>query len=373
MSTAPIPFLDLPRQHEPLLPQLMETLQQIVKTAGFIGGKHVDEFEAAFATFCGAKHTVGVANGTDALVVALKCLGVGPGDTVIVPTYTFIATAEAVTLLGATPRFVDIDPTTYTMSPEALATTDAGNVKAIIPVHLYGQAADMAPIMKLARARGWKVLEDAAQCHGGLYQGKPVGGLADLGSFSFYPGKNLGAMGDAGAVTGNDAELMAHVRRFANHGRTSKYEHGEPGVNSRLDALQAAALALKLKHLADWNAKRATVAGWYDERLRGIAGVGTPVVGAQRTHTYHLYVAEVPERDRLLPALDAAKIGHGVHYHLPLHLQPAYRSLGYQRGDFPAAERASSRVISLPMFPELTLDQVERVTQVIRTHARAGG
>lgn len=368
----PIPFLDLPRQHQHVSAALTEAFAKAVSTAGFIGGKWVDELEAAFAKFCGAEECVGVANGTDALMLALKAMGVGPGDVVAVPTYTFIATAEAATMLGATPRFVDCDPDTYTMSPESLEAMDETNVKAVVPVHLYGQPADMNEINAIAKKHGWSVLEDAAQAHGATYHGKPVGSWGDMAGFSFYPGKNLGAIGDAGGVVGPKGEQMARLRRYANHGRLTKYEHAESGVNSRLDALQAAALAIKLPHLNDWNAGRARVAAMYDERLKDVKGLKTPVVGANRTHVYHLYVLQVPERDRLAKAFDANKVGWGMHYPLSLHMQPAYAHLGYGEGAFPASEQVARTCFSLPMFPELTEAQVERVCKLVTEHMSAG-
>lgn len=375
--TEPIPFLDLPRQHQVIAGELLPAIAEAVSHAAFIGGARVDEFEGAFADFCGVKGTVGVANGTDALMLALRVLGVGPGDEVVLPAFTFIATAEAVTMLGARPRLADVDPATYTLTAEAAREAGNGQVKAMIPVHLYGQAADMDSLLRLAQERGWKVVEDAAQAHGARYElaGKaaPVGSLGHLGAFSFYPGKNLGAMGDGGAVVGNDVELLDRVRRIANHGRATKHEHGEPGVNSRLDALHAIALGLKLRHLSDWNAARARVAALYTDRLAGVKDLVTPSVGAGRTHVYHLYVVRVPERDQLLAALRTAGIGCGVHYPLPLHLQPAYQQLGYGRGDFPVAEKVAAECVSLPMFPELSESQVDRVADAVRTHLQAGG
>jgi dTDP-4-amino-4,6-dideoxygalactose transaminase len=368
----PVPFLDLSRPHQALAAALVDGFSQAVQTTGFIGGPRVESFEVDFARFCGAEKCVGVANGTDALYISLKALGVGPGDVVLVPSFTFVATAEAVSILGATPRFVEVDPRTYTVTAETLARADAAGVKAVIPVHLFGQCADMAPIMALAKKNGWKVLEDSAQAHGATDHGRAAGSLGDLASFSFYPTKNLGAIGDAGAVTGPSGEVMERVRRLANHGRLGRYEHAEWGFNSRLDSIQAMALALKLRHLRDWNAKRVAVAKMYDEQLAGIGGVVTPSVRNGASHVYHLYVVQVEERDRLQKALDAERIGHGVHYGLPLHLQPAYAGSGQPKGALPVTEKIAEQVLSLPMFPELTFPQVERVVRVVRAHARAG-
>lgn len=365
----PIPFIDLSRQHQALAPALTEGFAHALSATAFIGGKAVESFEAEFATFCGAGAALGVANGTDALYIALKALGVGPGDVVLVPSFTFVATAEAVSILGATPRFVDVDPHTYTVTAETIAKADGSSVKAVIPVHLFGQCADMGPINALAKQRGWKVLEDAAQAHGALDHGKPAGSLGDLAAFSFYPTKNLGAMGDAGAITGPAGELMTRAKRLANHGRLGQYEHAEWGFNSRLDALQAMALGLKLRHLRDWNTGRARVAALYDERLKGV--VETPRVRDGASHVYHLYVIQVDERARLQAALGAERIGNGVHYGLPLHLQPAYAGSGQARGALPETERVADRVLSLPMFPEMTEAQVDRVTRVVRAHVGA--
>lgn len=367
-----IPFLDLPRQHQALLPALSEMLLDHVKRAAFIGGESVSQFEASFARYCGVQGCVGVANGTDSLALSLKALGVGAGDVVLVPAHTFIATAEAVTMVGATPRFVDSEPVSYNIDPQALRTVDGAGVKAVMPVHLYGQPADMAPINAIAKERGWKVLEDCAQAHGAHYQGKPVGSLGSLGSFSFYPGKNLGALGDGGAVVGNDDALLARIRRVANHGRKSQTEHDEPGINSRLDAIQAAALSIKLTHLNDWNAARARVAGWYNERLANVAGLQTPQLAADRTHVYHLYVVLVGERDRLRAELQKDNIASGLHYPGPLHLQPAYRQPGLDKGAFPVAERVANECASLPMFPELTEAQVDRVAKAVTAFVKAG-
>lgn len=365
----PIPFIDLSRQHQALAPLLNAGFAEAVSANAFIGGKTVETFEAEFAKLCGAGAALGVANGTDALYIALKALGVGPGDVVLVPSFTFVATAEAVSVLGATPRFVEVDPRTYTITAETLAKADHASVKAVIPVHLFGQCADMGPINALARSKGWKVLEDAAQAHGALDHGKAAGSLGDLAAFSFYPTKNLGAIGDAGAITGPQGDVIAHAKRLANHGRLGQYEHAEPGFNSRLDSIQAMALTLKLKHLRDWNAGRARAAAMYDERLKGV--VETPLVRDGASHVYHLYVIQVDERARLQQALAAEKIGNGIHYGLPLHLQPAYAGSGQSRGALPVTERVAERVLSLPMFPELSEAQVDRVARIVRAHVGA--
>lgn len=373
MSTDPVPFLDLPRQHADVGEPLREMFSRAVATAGFVGGSALADFETKFAAFCGVEECVGVANGTDALMLALKVLGVSRGDVVLVPAHTFVATAEAVSMIGATPRFVDCDATTYTMCPQALEAVDRTGVKAVIPVHLYGQAADQAEINEIAKRHGWGVVEDCAQAHGAKYNGRTVGSFGDLAAFSFYPGKNLGALGDAGAVVGPKGLALERLRRVANHGRLTKYEHSEWGVNSRLDAIQAAALAIKLARLSDWNAGRARVAAMYDQRLTGLAGLTTPKVGANRTHVYHLYVLQVPDRERMGAAFDQASVGWGLHYPIPLHLQPAYANLGYSRGEFPHSEKIAASCFSLPMFPELSEAQVDRVCKVVVDHVKAGG
>ncbi len=368
-----IPFLDLPRQHQALAPALNEMFQRHLARAAFIGGDAVTELEKAFARFTQTKGCLGVANGTDALMISLRVLGVGPGDVVIVPAHTFIATAEAVTMLGATPRFVDVDPATYTLSVPALEKVDGKGVKAVLPVHLYGQPADIEEIVAVAAKRGWKVVEDCAQAHGALYRGKPVGGFGAMAGFSFYPGKNLGALGDAGAIVSNDEALLEHARSVANHGRGSHTDHVEPGINSRLDAIQAAALSVKLPHLPGWNTARAQVARWYDQRFAGVKGMTAPAVGKDRTHIYHLYVVLVPARDRLRETLAAQGIQTGLHYAGPLHVQPAYKRLGYKKGDFPHSERVADNCVSLPMFPELGEAQVDRVAKAVIAHVKAGG
>ncbi len=367
-----VPFVDLPRQHRALAGPLADMFASHCASAAFIGGEAVAAFERDFATFCEAQACAGVANGTDAIMLALRALGVGAGDVVVVPAHTFIATAEAVVMLGATPRFTDVDPVTYNMSVATLAAVDPSGVKAVIPVHLYGQAAEIEEIVTFAAARGWMVVEDCAQAHGARYRGRAVGTFGALSAFSFYPGKNLGALGDAGAVLGR-GEVLQRVRTFANHGRGAHTDHIESGINSRLDAIQAAALSVKLPHLSSWNAARAHVAAWYDERLSKIAGVVVPKVGPERTHVYHLYVVQVKERDRLRASLADAGIQTGLHYAGPLHLQPAYRHLGHGRGDFANAERIADHCVSLPMFPELSEAQVERVTRAIAAHLEAGG
>lgn len=367
-----VPFLDLSRQHSRLAPAFAEIFAHHVHTGAFIGGEAVSNFERAFASFCQVRGCVGAANGTDALMLALRVLGVGRGDVVVVPAHSFIATAEAVTMVGATPRFVDIDPVTYNLSVAALERVDTKGVKAVIPVHLYGQPADIDDIVAVAKRHAWKVVEDCAQAHGATLRGKPVGSFGDLAGFSFYPGKNLGAFGDAGAVVGSDDTLLQHIRCIANHGRGSHTDHVEPGINSRLDSLQAAVLTAKLAHLSSSNEQRAKVASWYDQRFAGVSGMTLPHRGPNRTHIYHLYVVLVPERDRMRESLTAQGIQTGVHYAAPMHLQPAYRDLGYSPGSFPNAERVTAQCVSLPMFAELTEAEVDRTAAAVIAHIKAG-
>lgn len=372
MATDDIPFLDLPAQHQPLADALQQGFARLVQTARFVGGEDLARFERRFAELCGTEACVGLNSGTDAVMLGLRALGVGPGDEVLLPAYTFIATAEAVTLLGASPRLVDIDAETFTVTAATLRAAASPKVRAVIPVHLYGQPAPMAEIVELAQARDWRVLEDAAQAHGARWDGKPAGAWGDLAAFSFYPGKNLGALGDAGAVVGPAGDRMQRLRRLANHGRRSRYEHDEPGVNSRLDTIQAMALDVKLDYLASWNAARRQVAAWYDALLGELPDVQTPQVRPEALPVYHLYVILVPERQRLQERLSQAGIGSAVQYPKPLHMQPAYAELGYGSGDFPVSERVADACLSLPIFPEMTRAQVERTATVIAEHLRAG-
>jgi dTDP-4-amino-4,6-dideoxygalactose transaminase len=325
----------------------------------------VAEFEAAFAAFCGTKHAVGVASGTAALHLTLYALGVGPGDAVAVPSHTFIATAEPVTWLGATPRFVEIDPATGGMDPAALKAV-AGEVKVIMPVHIHGQPVDLAAIAEIAEDAGVPLVEDAAQAHGADYtrgDGTVVraGGYGVAGCFSFYPGKNLGAFGDAGAITTNDDDLAARLRMLRDHGRTTKYEHQVVGYAERLDTLQAAVLGAKLPTVDEDNQRRRELAAAYRKRL---AGVGDLTVLAQppgRRGVFHHFVVRTAHRDALLRHLKEAGVGAGIHYPVPLHLQPAYAGLGYRRGDLPATEAFAAECLSLPIYPELTGEQLDRV------------
>ncbi|MBN1961034.1 MAG: DegT/DnrJ/EryC1/StrS family aminotransferase [Deltaproteobacteria bacterium] len=372
MDNTIIPFLDLSRHHRPLESELSDVFLQHLRTGTFIGGGAVSDFEKAFAEFCKVRNCVGVANGTDALMLALRVLGIGTNDVVLLPAHSFIATAEAVSMLGAIPRFVDIDPETYNISAADLTQTDTTGVKAIVPVHLYGQPADMEKIIVFAKRYKLAVVEDCAQSHGATINQRPIGSFGDLAGFSFYPGKNLGAFGDAGAVVGNDDKLLQQIRCIANHGRGSHTDHIVAGVNSRLDAIQAAILTVKLKKLSLNNTKRAKVASWYNERFAGIDAIVTPKVQHNFTHVYHLYVVLVPERDRLREHLNTLGIQTGIHYAAPMHVQPAYKYLGYGPGSFPTAEHVTANCVSLPMFAELTEKEVDQITKAVIAFIKAG-
>jgi dTDP-4-amino-4,6-dideoxygalactose transaminase len=367
---------DLRAQHDALREELMEVFRRVVDTSAFVNGAEVESFEREFAAYCEVEHAVGVGNGTEALMLALYALGIGKDDVVALPAFTFAATAEAVYHVGARPLLVDINPGTFTLDPGALhraVRRAPGRVRAIIPVHLYGQVAAMEDICAVAREIGAAVVEDAAQAHGARYHRRRAGGLGTLGGFSFYPTKNLGALGDAGAVTTNDAGLAARIGMLRDHGQQGKYVHGVIGFNSRLDGLQAAVLRLKLQRLEQWNVRRRTLAACYRAGLANLAGITLPVAAPEREHVYHLFVVRCRERDALQAHLAAAGITATVHYPAPLHLQAAYAGLGCRAGDFPAAEAAAREVLALPMYPELSEEAVEGVCVVVRAWAAARG
>jgi dTDP-4-amino-4,6-dideoxygalactose transaminase len=367
-----VPFVDLKTSHRALADEILSVWREILCDAAFIGGPQVDGFEREFEAFTGARHCVGVANGTDALRFAILAMGVGPGDEVITVPHTFIATTEAISQAGARPVFVDVDRATGTLDPTRLEAALTERTKLIVPVHLYGQPADMDPILAIARPRGIRVLEDAAQAHGARYHGRSAGTLADAASFSFYPGKNLGACGEAGAVVTDDAGIAEQVKVLRDHGQSAKYHHRIEGYNGRLDAIQAAALRIKLRHLASWNAQRHELAGRYHERLAK-SGLELPLEAPDRGHVYHLYVVRHPQRDLLRERLGAAGIGSGLHYPIPLHLQPAYAHLELAAGTFPESERWAGQGLSLPMFPGMTAEQLDRVCEAIAASGLAEG
>lgn len=366
-DTMKVPFLDLEVHHRPYLAEFSEAIQRVIQSSAFAGGPFVQEFENAFAEYCGCQHAIGVGNGTEALWLALLAKGIGPGDEVITSPMTFMATAEAISYCGATPIFVDIDPETYTISPAGIERAITPRTKAIIPVHLFGQTADMDPILEIARNHGLVVIEDAAQAHGAEYKGRRAGTLGDAGSFSFYPGKNLGAFGEAGALVTNDAELAEAIRVLRDHGQIRKYHHTMVGWNGRMDGIQGAVLNIKLRHLGEANERRRAHAAHYDRALRGFGEIVTPREGIHNKHVYHVYAVRVADRDEVIAALSECGIGTGIHYPVPIHLQKAYRHLGHSRGAFPVAEQCADEFLSLPMYPELTEDQLNLVVDAVRS------
>ena len=376
-----IPLVDLTAQYTAIKPQIDRVLARVVERSQFVGGPILGDFESAFADYCGVEYAIGVGTGTAALHLALEAVGVGPGDEVIVPAHTFIATVEPIVLLGARPVFADIRADTYAIDPASVERCLGESTKAVIPVHLYGQIADMEGIYQMIAGTGRDiaVIEDAAQAHGARQNGKRAGGLADAACFSFYPGKNLGAYGDGGAVTTSDEALAHRIRMLRDHGRVDKYRHDMIGHNTRLDTLQAAVLHTKLEHLDEWNARRRSRAAWYDRHLAGLPGVTVPKVAAARGDTaargdragnesvYHLYVIEVDDREGLREHLAADGIASGVHYPIPLHQQPALRTVDFGADDLAVTERAASRILSLPMYAELTDEQAARVVESVRS------
>ena len=360
-----IPFVDLKRQGNELIDEFDAALRSVVGRAAFTLGPEVEEFESAFGAMCGCDRAVGVSSGTDALKLAYLAAGVRAGDEVVVPVNTFIATAEAASHIGATPVFVDCLAETANMDPSKLADACTERTRAIVPVHLYGQPADMDPILAFAAERGIPVIEDACQAHGAVYRRHPAGSMGVAAAFSFYPGKNLGALGDGGAVTTNDRRIADEVALLRNHGQSDKYTHAVVGYCDRLHNLQAAFLSVKLPHLAASNAARREAAARYDGLLAKIPGVEPIGRRDDVEHVYHLYVVEVDDRDAVRAALESAGVDSGIHYPIPLHLTPAYRSLGYGAGDFPVAERMAGRILSLPMHPYLSGEQIELVAEVL--------
>ncbi len=360
-----VPFLDLAAQHAPLRSEIDAAIGEVIDCGAFAGGPFVAGFEEDFAAYCGCQHAIGVGSGTDALWLALLASGVGLGDEVITVPNTFMATAEAITYCGAKPVFVDVEEHSYTMDPAQLEGAITVRTKAIIPVHLFGQPADMDPILEIARARGLVVVEDAAQAHGAKYKGRRAGSLGDAGCFSFYPGKNLGAFGEAGAVVTGDPVLQEKIRILRDHGQIHKYHHTMVGWNARMDGIQAAVLGVKLRYLERGNELRRSHAAQYNRALKGIEELVTPVEVAYARHVYHIYAIRFRGRNEVIKALAEMGIACGIHYPIPVHLQQAYQSLGYEAGAFPIAERAARELISLPMFPELTSAQVEMVTEAV--------
>ncbi|MFT4287064.1 DegT/DnrJ/EryC1/StrS family aminotransferase [Nocardioides sp.] len=365
-----VPFLDLAAQYDEVADQIRLGLDAVFARTAFVGGAEVAEFEREYADYLGVEHCVGVGNGTDALELALRALGVGPGGEVILPANTFIATAEAVSAVGATPVLVDVDEEHLLIDPDAVAAAVTERTRAIVPVHLFGQTAPMGRLVAIATAAGVPVVEDAAQSQGARKNGHPAGSLGTVAATSFYPGKNLGAAGDGGAVMTDDAELAQRVRVLSAHGSPSKYVHEVVGRNSRLDTVQAVVLLAKLARLEKWNELRRGAADRYAELLADVPGVRVPRSAAGNEDVWHLYVVRVADRDRVLAELGAAGIGAGIHYPTPVHLTGAYAHLGLGPGSFPVAERAATEILSLPMYPHLSAEQQERVADALRRAVR---
>lgn len=365
-----VPFLDLAAQQAEVADEVIARWKQQLGAAAFVGGPEVNAFEQEYAAYIGVRHVVGVSNGTDALELAYRAVGTMPGDEIIMPANTFIATAEAASRIGAVPVFVDVDDDHLLIDPAAIEAAITPRTRAIAPVHLFGQTAPMEQIVPIAERHGLVIVEDAAQSQGASGIAGRAGSIGRVAATSFYPGKNLGAAGDAGAVMTNDPEIAQIVRKLGGHGSSVKYVHDRVGMNARLDAVQATVLRAKLRRLDGWNAARDAAAGRYAELLAGIDGLRLPAAREGNDDVWHLYVVRVDERDRVMAELDAAGIGVGVHYPTPVHLTEAYRSLGYRRGQFPVAEAAADSILSLPMFPHLTEAQQERVASVLQRAIR---
>jgi dTDP-4-amino-4,6-dideoxygalactose transaminase len=366
MSDAPIPLVDLAAQHAEVASTVQASWDEILRTTAFINGPAVQNFEAAYAEFAGVEHCVGVSNGTDALELAMRASGISAGDEVILPANSFVATAESIVRLGATPVFVDCDPRYHLIDAALVADRITERTRAIAPVHLYGQMADMRALEEIVEARpDVCLIEDAAQAHGARQEGRAAGAIGVASGTSFYPGKNLGAYGDAGAVLTNSDDVARQVRLMRDHGSGKKYVHETIGWNCRLDALQAAVLSAKLRRLQAWNEARRTAARRYDDLLEGMEHVVRPATLDGNEHVWHLYVVQVPARDDVLAILDAARIGAGIHYPIPIHLQPAFADLASGPGSYPVAEAAAQRILSLPLHPHLTAEQQERVVSTL--------
>lgn len=370
--TTAVPFLDLAAQQQEIVDEVLPVWREQLESASFVGGPEVAAFERAYADYIGVAHVVGVSNGTDALELAYRTVGVGPGDEVIMPANTFIATAEAASRIGAVPVFVDVDDEYLLIDPHAVEAAITPRTRAIAPVHLFGQTAPMGLITALARRHDLSVVEDAAQAQGASSSAGRAGSLGRVAATSFYPGKNLGAAGDAGALMTDDIGIAELARNLAAHGSSVKYVHDQIGMNARLDAVQATVLRAKLRRLDAWNAARRIAAARYGELLAGVDGVRVPAVRPGNEDVWHLYVIRVDERDQVLAGLSAAGIGAGIHYPTPVHLTEAYAALGYRRGQFPVAEAAADRILSLPMFPHLTVEQQEQVVSAVRAISARG-
>jgi dTDP-4-amino-4,6-dideoxygalactose transaminase len=365
-----IPFVDLKAQYESIKDEVDAAIQGVLQSCQFTLGSEVAAFETEFAAYCGAKHGIGVNTGTSALHLALLAAKIGPGDEVITVPFTFVATVSAICYTGATPVFVDIDPRTFNIDASAIEAAITERTKAIVPVHLYGQPADMDPILAIARRHGLKVIEDACQAHGAEYHGRRAGSLGDLGCFSFYPGKNLGAYGEGGMVVTDNPDYARTIRMLRDWGAERKYHHVLKGYNFRMEGIQGAVLRVKLRHLEAWTEARRTAAARYDRLLAG-SGVATPEAMPAARHVYHIYAIRAPRRQVWQEVLQAQGIQTGIHYPTPVHLLPAFADLGYEAGRFPHAERAADEVFSLPMYPELTAAQSETVARAVLDLAAA--
>ena len=361
-----IPFIDFSQQYKTIRKEVDSGLKQVFKTGAFILGPDEKKFEEEFSKYCQAQYGVGVNSGTDALFLALAAIHVGPGDEVIVPSFTFIATALGVSYLGAKPVFVDVEEATFNMDPKLIKQAITPQTKAIIVVHLYGQGANMDEILAIAREHKLKVIEDSAQAHGAVYQGKKIGSMGDVACFSFYPTKGLGAFGDGGMIVTSDEAVYQRALMLRDYGRKGRYEHIIKGYNSRLDTVQAVILSAKLKYLDRWNKMRAKHAQYYAKLLKGVEGVVTPSAQPGRTHVYQTYAVRVKNRDFIAEEMKKAGIGVLIHYPIPLHLQAAYKELGYKAGDFPVAEKLANEELSLPMFPHMTKKQIEYVCSTLK-------
>ncbi len=361
-----VPFADLKAQHAPIRGEIRRAIDAVVDSGEFSLGQFVEEFEHKFASYCKVNYAVAVGSGTDALLLSLLALGVGSGDEVITVPMTYVATAEAISMTGAKPVFVDIDQSTYTMNPHLLKDTISSKTKAIIPVHLFGHPADMESIMEIAEKYRIPVIEDASQAHGTLYRGRKTGSLGHIGCFSFYPSKNLGALGEAGAIVTNDRKVTEKLRCLRNHGQLTKNQHCLIGWNSRMDNIQAAVLTVKLKYLDQNNALRRDIAIQYGNTLKSFANLVTPIEANDAVHSYHIYAIQVPDRKKFVDMLNGRCIGHAIHYPIPIHLQKAYSHLGYRIGDFIVSEKCSKRFVSLPVFPELSNQQITIVIESLR-------
>ena len=361
-----VPFLDLKAQYLTIQDEINAALQQVLDKTAFAGGPFVKQFEEDFARFCGTEFAIGVSSGTSALWLALLGLGIGPGDEVITVPNTFVATVEAISFCGAKPVFVDVDEHTFNMDPNRLEAAITPKTKAIIPVHLFGQMADMDPIMEIARKYGLYVIEDASQAHGAEYKGRKAGSIGTVGCFSFYPGKNLGAYGEAGGIVTNQKELARKIRMLRDHGQPKKYHHDLIGWNARMDGFQGAVLSVKLKHLEKWNEARRNVARFYRESLGNVPEIVLPTEADYGKHVYHIYAIRVKNRDKLIAALAARDIYCSIHYPFPVHLTKAYEFLGYRPGSFPVAEKCAEEFVSLPIYAELTPPQLEYVVNSLK-------